>query len=91
MPMEATLVVAMTMQRYRLDLMPGQTVKAHSKGTLRPRPGVWMTPHNTTGTAICPSRTRKKRRRARRSGGRRPAPHLHRQNQLMMSATLGCR
>ena len=46
--MEATLVVAMTMQRYRLDLMPGQTVKAHPKGTLRPRPGVWMTPHRTT-------------------------------------------
>ena len=40
MLMEATLVVAMIMQRYRLDLMSGQTVKAHSKGTLRPRPGV---------------------------------------------------
>ncbi len=29
----------MTMQRYRLDLMTGQTVKAQLKGTLRPRPG----------------------------------------------------
>ncbi len=41
--MEATLIVAMTMQRYRLDLMTGQTVKVNPKGTLRPRPGVWMT------------------------------------------------
>ncbi len=51
MLMEATLVVAMVMQRYRLDLMPGQTVKAHPKGTLRPHPGMWMTPHSTTSTA----------------------------------------
>lgn len=49
--MEATLVVAMVTQRYRLDLVPGQTVKANPKGTLRPRPGVWMTPHSTAGTA----------------------------------------
>ncbi len=49
MPMEGTLVVAMTMQRYRPDLVPGQTMKAHLKGTLRPRPGVCMTLH---GTAI---------------------------------------
>jgi hypothetical protein len=49
--MEATLVVAMTMQRYRLDLMLGQTIKAHPKGTLRPRPGVWMMPHSTTSSA----------------------------------------
>jgi hypothetical protein len=38
-------VIAMTAQRYRLDLVPGQTVKAKLKGTLRPRPAVWMTPH----------------------------------------------
>ncbi|CAA9435812.1 MAG: Cytochrome P450 [uncultured Rubrobacteraceae bacterium] len=50
--MEATLVVAMVMQRYRLDLVPGQTVKARPKGTLRPRPGVWMVPHNATGATI---------------------------------------
>ena len=43
--MEATLVIAMTMQRYRLDLVPGQTVEAKPRGTLRPRPAVWMTPH----------------------------------------------
>ncbi len=42
--MEATLVVAMVMQRYRLDLVPGRTVAPNPKGTLRPRPGVWMTP-----------------------------------------------
>ena len=35
--MEAALVVAMVMQRYRLDVMPGQTVKAYPEGTLRPR------------------------------------------------------
>ncbi len=48
--MEATLVVAMVMQRYRLDLMPGQTVKANPKGTLKPRPGAWITPNGTTNT-----------------------------------------
>ncbi len=42
---EAILVIAMTMQRYRLDLVPCRTVKAQPKGTLRPRPAVWMTPH----------------------------------------------
>jgi hypothetical protein len=31
MLMEASLVVAMTMQRYRL-LVPGQTIKAHLRG-----------------------------------------------------------
>ena len=41
---EATLVIALTAQRYRLDLVPGQTVKAKPKGTLRPRPAVWMAP-----------------------------------------------
>jgi len=40
----------MTMQRYPLDLMPGQTVKANPKGTLRPCPGVWMMPHSSTST-----------------------------------------
>ena len=49
--MEATPIVVIVMQRYRLDLMPGQTVKTQPKGTLRPRPGVWMAPHRATGTA----------------------------------------
>ncbi len=48
--MEATLVVVIVMQRYRLDLMPGQTGKAQPKGTLRPRPVMWMMPHSTTAT-----------------------------------------
>jgi cytochrome P450 len=38
--MEATLVVSMVMQRYRLDLIPGQEVKAQPRSTLGPRPGV---------------------------------------------------
>ena len=42
--MEATLIVAMVMQRYRLDLVPGKTVEPNPRGTLRPHPGVWMTP-----------------------------------------------
>lgn len=46
--MEATLIIAMTMQRFRLDLVPGQMVKAHPRGTLRSRPAVWMTPHTWT-------------------------------------------
>ncbi len=45
--MEATLVVATVMQRCRLDLVPGQTVEPTPKGTLRPRPGVWMMPRVT--------------------------------------------
>ncbi len=39
------------MQRFRLDLTPGQTIRARPKGTLQPRPGVWMNPHSTNGTA----------------------------------------
>jgi len=38
--MEATPIVVIVMQRYRLDLMPGQTVKVNPKGTLHPRPDV---------------------------------------------------
>jgi len=37
--MEAALIVAVVVQRYRLGLMPDQTAKAQLKGTLRPRPG----------------------------------------------------
>lgn len=42
--MEATLILAMVMQRYRLDLVPGRPVDPNPRGTLRPRPGVWMMP-----------------------------------------------
>ncbi len=40
--METTLVVSAVMQRYRLDLIPGQEVKAQPRSTLGPRPGVWV-------------------------------------------------
>jgi hypothetical protein len=43
--MEATLVVSMVMQRYRLDLVPGREVKARPKSTLKPHPSMWATPH----------------------------------------------
>ncbi len=41
--MEAQLAVAMTMQRYRLRLVPGTEVEAESRVTLRPRGGMAMT------------------------------------------------
>ena len=40
--MEATLIVSTVMQRYRLDLIPGQEIKAQPRSTLGPRPGVWV-------------------------------------------------
>jgi cytochrome P450 len=40
--MEAKLVVSTVMQRYRLDLIPGQEIKAQPRSTLGPRPGVWV-------------------------------------------------
>ncbi len=43
--MEATLVVSAVLQRYRLDLVPGQAVRAQPKATLGPRPGVRVTLH----------------------------------------------
>lgn len=47
--MEATLVVAAVAQRYRLDLVPGQEVKARVKGTLTPVPGVWVKLRHAAG------------------------------------------
>ena len=41
--MEAQLVLAMTVQRYRLRLVPGTRVEAESRLTLRPRGGLPMT------------------------------------------------
>jgi cytochrome P450 len=41
--MEAQLVLAMTVQRYRLRLVPGTGVEAESRLTLRPRGGLPMT------------------------------------------------
>jgi len=43
--MEAQLVVAMTVQRYRLQLVPGTTVELESRLTLRPRGGLPMVAH----------------------------------------------
>jgi len=43
--MEATLILAMAAQRFRLDLVPGRPVRAQPASTLRPRPGVWMAVH----------------------------------------------
>ena len=40
--MEATLIVSTVMQRYRLDLIPGQEIKTQPRSTLGPRPGVWV-------------------------------------------------
>ena len=41
--MEAQLVLAMTLQRYRLRLVPGQPVEPEMRLTLRPRGGLPMT------------------------------------------------
>jgi cytochrome P450 len=40
---EAQLIVAMVIQTYRLQLLPGQRVEAKPISTLRPYPGVMMT------------------------------------------------
>lgn len=45
--MEATLVVAAVSQHYRLDLVAGQEIKARVRGTLGPRPAVWVMAHST--------------------------------------------
>ena len=42
--MEATLIVATIAQRYRLELVPGQTVRPLPRGTLRPSSAVRMVP-----------------------------------------------
>jgi len=43
--MEATLILAMAAQRFRLELVPGRPVRAQPTSTLRPQPGVWMAVH----------------------------------------------
>jgi cytochrome P450 len=43
--MEATLILAMAAQRFRLHLVPGRPVRAQPTSTLRPQPGVWMAVH----------------------------------------------
>jgi len=48
--MEAQLVVAMTLQRYRLRLVPGTRVVPESRLTLRPRDGLPMVATGYSGT-----------------------------------------
>ncbi len=43
--MEATLVLAVVMQRFRLELDPTRPVEPESSLTLRPKNGLWMTLH----------------------------------------------
>ncbi|HZA52272.1 MAG TPA: cytochrome P450, partial [Myxococcaceae bacterium] len=44
--MEAQLVLASIVQRFRLDLVPGHRVELHPAVTLRPRHGMRMTVHS---------------------------------------------
>lgn len=43
--MESCLILAMTAQRFRLDLVPGRTAAPEPMITLRPRSGIWVTAH----------------------------------------------
>jgi hypothetical protein len=52
MLMEATLVVAMVMQRYRLDLIARPDGDGTLQGHLATTSGHVEAPHRTTGTAI---------------------------------------
>ena len=47
--MEATLIVASVVRRYRLDLVSGREVKLKEKGSLKPFPGLSMTLHDIVG------------------------------------------
>jgi cytochrome P450 len=51
---EAQLVVAMVMQRYRLDLVPGTVVEPEVHLTLRPRGGLPMTVRRADALAAAP-------------------------------------
>jgi cytochrome P450 len=42
---EAQLIIASVVQRFRLHLVPGQTIDPMPSTTLRPRHGIWMTLH----------------------------------------------
>ncbi len=44
--MEMQLVLAMVMQRYRVDLVPGQQVVAEPRVTLRPKDGLFVSLKN---------------------------------------------
>jgi cytochrome P450 len=46
--LEARLVLAVLLRRVRLELVPGQDLDVEVSVTLRPRGGLWMTPHPVT-------------------------------------------
>jgi cytochrome P450 len=43
--LEARLVLAVLMRRLRLELQPGQGLQPEVSVTVRPKGGMWMTPH----------------------------------------------
>ena len=47
-PMEAMLILATVLQKYRLDLLPGHPVSPQTKIFLHPRHGMQMTIHPVT-------------------------------------------
>ena len=50
--MEAQLILAMTLQRYRFRLVPGHPVEPHPLVTLRPRYGLRVTAHPAEARAV---------------------------------------
>ena len=47
--MEIKTVIAMALQRYRLDLIPNQRVEATVRTTVQPKTGIFMRPHPQDG------------------------------------------
>lgn len=43
--MEMQLALALVVQRFRVDLVPGRQVTAEPRVTLRPKDGLWVTAH----------------------------------------------
>jgi cytochrome P450 len=53
--MEATLVVAMMAQRFRLELDPTREVRIEPSMTLRPKHGLWMSLHTVARETVQPA------------------------------------
>ena len=47
--MEIKTVLAMALQRFRLDLVPGQRIDATVRTTVQPKNGIRMVPHVQDG------------------------------------------
>lgn len=47
--MEIKTVLAIVLQRFRLDLLPNQHIEATVRTTVQPKAGIWMTPHPQDG------------------------------------------